>query len=196
MEIVIASKNRHKIEEISERLKTLGIESLSLLDFEVTEAPETGSTFLENVYQKSSFYAERLNMPVLSDDSGLVVDALGGLPGVHSSRFAGEGATDEENLKKLVELLKHKGLFESPASFVCFMMVTFPDGKGFWSEGVLKGKVVTEPKGNEGFGYDPIFIPEGDNRTLAEYSMIEKNRISHRGKALEKIVNLLKEKLK
>lgn len=196
MRIVIASKNRHKIEEISKKLSGLGIETLSLLDFDVPEAPETGNTFLENVYQKSSFYAEKLNMPVLSDDSGLVVEALGGLPGVHSSRFAGENATDEENLNKLVELLLHKGISESPAAFVCFMMVTFPDKRGFWSEGILKGKVITEPRGSKGFGYDPIFVPDGDTRTLAEYSMEEKNAISHRGKALEKIVKLLKEKLK
>ncbi|OMH40063.1 RdgB/HAM1 family non-canonical purine NTP pyrophosphatase [Desulfurobacterium indicum] len=196
MKIVIASKNRHKIEEISKKLNMLGIKFLSLLDFDVLEAPETGNTFLENVYQKSSFYAEKLNMPVLSDDSGLVVEALGGLPGVHSSRFAGENATDEENLNKLVELLLHKGISESPAAFVCFMMITFPDKKGFWSEGTLKGKVITEPRGSGGFGYDPIFVPDGDTRTLAEYPMEEKNAISHRGKALEKIVKLLKEKLK
>ncbi|WP_457567335.1 RdgB/HAM1 family non-canonical purine NTP pyrophosphatase [Desulfurobacterium sp.] len=196
MRVLIASKNRHKIKEIGEKLKTLGIEFCSLLDFDVPEAPETGTTFLENVYQKSSFYAEKLNVPVLSDDSGLVVEALDGLPGVHSSRFAGSKATDRENLMKLIRLLKEKGLSESPASFVCFMMITFPDKKGLWSEGVLKGKVIVEPRGGRGFGYDPIFVPEGDTRTLAEYSTDEKNRISHRGRALDKIINLLMERVR
>ncbi|SNR75102.1 RdgB/HAM1 family non-canonical purine NTP pyrophosphatase [Desulfurobacterium atlanticum] len=193
--LVIASKNKGKVKEIKARLSELGLEVLSIADFDVPEAPETGNTFIENVYQKSSFYATYLNLPVLSDDSGLEVEALGGLPGVHSSRFAGENATDEQNLQKLIALLKKKGLKESPAAFKCFMMITFPDLKGFWSEGELKGKVIVEPRGEKGFGYDPVFIPDGDTRTLAEYDIYEKNKISHRGKALEKIVNLLKEKL-
>jgi len=193
--LVIASKNRNKIKEIESKLAEFGLEIVSIGDFDVPKAPETGNTFIENVYQKSSFYATYLNLPVLSDDSGLEVEALGGLPGVHSSRFAGENATDEQNLQKLITLLKKRGLKESPAAFKCFMMITFPDLKGFWSEGELKGKVIIEPRGDKGFGYDPVFIPDGDTRTLAEYEMEEKNRISHRGKALEKIVNLLKEKL-
>ncbi len=190
--IVVASKNRNKIREISLALDSMGIEVLSLEQFDVPEAPETGDTFIENVYQKSYFYVKLIGLPVLSDDSGLVIDALEGAPGVYSSHFAGVGASDKDNIKRVITLLNNKKLKESGAAFKCFMMLTFPDLKGYWSQGELKGKVITKPRGAGGFGYDPIFIPVGDLRTLAEYTIDEKNRISHRGRALRKLVGILK----
>ncbi len=191
MRIVFATKNRGKIKEAAEKLAQFGIEIVPLQK-DIPTPKETGETFLENAYQKALYYSRKLKTPVMTEDSGLEVEALGGLPGVRSARFAGEGATDEENNAKLIEELKRKGLSESPARYVSFVFVSFPEGYGLWSEGEVRGKVVTEPRGNGGFGYDPLFIPEGYERTMAELPLDEKNRISHRGRALEGIVELVK----
>ncbi len=189
--LVLASKNKGKLREIK-RLLPQGIEVLLLSDFgDIPSAEETGQTFLENAYQKASFYSSLLKLPVISEDSGLCVEALGGEPGVFSARFAGQNASDEENVKKLISKLRKLGLSSSPAEFVSFAFLAFPDGKGLWSEGRLKGKVITEPRGKGGFGYDPIFIPEGFSKTLAELSVEQKNRISHRGKAFERLSGII-----
>jgi len=194
MKVIFATKNRGKVREVKEKFKTFGIEVLSLSDFNSDlEVPdETGTTFLENAYQKAVYYASKLGLPVIAEDSGLVVDVLGGLPGVKSARFAGEGATDEENNALLIKLLKERGVEESPAKYVSFFVFSYPERFGFWSEGEVKGKVTVYPKGCGGFGYDPLFIPEGYSKTMAELELDEKNRLSHRGKALEKLVRLLK----
>ncbi len=192
MKLVIATKNKGKIKEFRKKLSAYNIEVIPLTEFpNIPDAPETGDTFLENCYQKATFYSNLLKLPALSDDSGLEVEALNGLPGVKSSRFAGENATDRENLEKLIEELKRKGLMESKARFRCFIFLSFPENYGLWSEGILYGKVTTEPKGEKGFGYDPIFIPEGERRTLAQIDIEEKNKISHRAKAIEKLLILL-----
>ena len=193
MKIVIATKNPGKIQEFKEKLKSIDLELIPLTQFpDIPDAQETGNTFLENCYQKATFYSNFLKLPVISDDSGLEVDILNGLPGVKSSRFAGEGAADEENVEKLIAELRKRNVNQSKARFRCFIFLSFPNNYGMWSEGTLEGKVITEPKGEKGFGYDPIFIPEGDKRTLAQLETEEKNRISHRAKAIEKLVNLLK----
>ncbi|SMP10465.1 XTP/dITP diphosphohydrolase [Desulfurobacterium pacificum] len=197
MKVVFATGNQGKVREVREKLKSLNVEVISLKDLNVSLEPpeETGETFLENAYQKATYYAKRLNLPVIAEDSGLVVEKLGGLPGVRSARFAGENATDEENNALLIKKLKELGLTESPAKYVSFFVFSYPETFGFWSEGEVKGKVITEPRGSGGFGYDPLFIPEGYSKTMAELTIEEKNRISHRGKALEKFVRLLKDVL-
>ncbi|TCK04695.1 XTP/dITP diphosphatase [Phorcysia thermohydrogeniphila] len=194
MRIIFATKNRGKVREVKEKLKRFGIDVVPIDEVKNVPSPEeTGETFLENAYQKAIYYARALGEPVIAEDSGLEVEALGGRPGVYSSRFAGENATDEENNRKLIEELKKRGLEESPARYVSFVVVAFPEGMGLWSEGEVKGKVITEPRGSGGFGYDPLFIPEGYERTMAELSLEEKNRISHRGKAFGKLVKLIEE---
>jgi len=194
MRIVFATKNRGKVREVKEKLKRFGIDVVPIDEVKRIPTPEeTGETFLENAYQKAVYYAKVLGEPVIAEDSGLVVEALGGMPGVYSSRFAGENATDEDNNRKLIEELKKKGIEESPAKYVSFVVVAFPEGMGLWSEGEVKGKVITEPRGSGGFGYDPLFVPEGYCKTMAELPLEEKNRISHRGRALGKLVKLIEE---
>jgi len=190
--IVFATKNRGKVREFQEKLKEFGIEVVPVDEVAEVETPEeTGETFCENAYQKATYYAEKIGMPVIAEDSGLEVEALEGKPGVYSSRFAGEKATDEENNRKLIEELRKRGLGSSPARYVSFIFLAFPQKCGLWSEGEVRGKVITEPRGTGGFGYDPLFIPEGYTKTMAELPLKEKNRISHRGKALEKLVKLI-----
>ncbi len=192
MRIVFATKNRGKVREVQEKLKEFGIEVVPIDEVAEVEAPEeTGETFCENAYQKATYYSEKLGMPVIAEDSGLEVEALGGKPGVYSSRFAGENATDEENNRKLIEELKKRELESSPARYISFFFLAFPDKSGLWSEGEVRGKVVREPRGTGGFGYDPLFIPEGYEKTMAELPLQEKNRISHRGKAVERLASVI-----
>ena len=192
MKIVFATKNENKVKEARQKLNAFGIEVVSLNSVSDIESPqETGKTFCENAYQKAVYYADKLGVPVIAEDSGLEVEALGGKPGVYSSRFAGEKATDEENNRKLISELKKLGLNSSPARYVSFIFLAFPQKFGLWSEGEVRGTVITEPRGTGGFGYDPLFIPAGYVKTMAEIPLEEKNRISHRGKALEKLVNLI-----
>ncbi|MEO2068191.1 MAG: XTP/dITP diphosphatase [Desulfurobacteriaceae bacterium] len=194
MRIVFATKNEGKVREVKEKLKEFDIEIVPISAVKDVETPEeTGETFLENAYQKAVYYANALKEPVIAEDSGLEVEVLNGSPGVYSSRFAGENASDEENNQKLVEELKKRGYSESPARYVSFIVLAFPEKMGLWSEGEVRGKVTTHPRGTGGFGYDPLFIPQGYEKTMAELSLKEKNKISHRGKALEKLVKLLKE---
>lgn len=192
MKVVFATKNRGKVKEAQEKLKEFGIEVVPIDEVEQIESPEeTGNTFCENAYQKATYYAEKLRIPVIAEDSGIEVEALNGKPGVHSSRFAGERATDEENNRKLIEELQKRRLVSSPARYVSFVFLAFPERYGIWSEGEVRGKVITELRGTGGFGYDPLFIPEGYSKTMAELPLNEKNRISHRGKALEKLVKTI-----
>jgi XTP/dITP diphosphohydrolase len=194
MRIVFATKNEGKVREVKEKLKEFNIDVVPISVVKDVEAPEeTGETFLENAYQKAVYYANALKEPVIAEDSGLEVEVLSGAPGVYSSRFAGENASDEENNQKLIEELKKRGCSESPARYVSFIILAFPEIMGIWSEGEVKGKVITHPRGTEGFGYDPLFIPGNLTKTMAEIPLEEKNKISHRGKALEKLVKLLRE---
>lgn len=192
--VILASKNRSKLKEFREKLLKLGIKVIPIDEVKKVEEPlETGTTFLENAYQKATYYARALGRAVVSEDSGLEVEALNGLPGVKSSRFAGENATDGMNNRKLIGELKKRGVSESPAHYVSFVVLAFPNKVGLWSEGEINGKVITEPRGKRGFGYDPLFIPANYDVTMAEMSLEEKNKISHRGRAIAKLVNLMEE---
>jgi XTP/dITP diphosphohydrolase len=196
-EILIATTNLGKVREIEPMLKDLGfLEIKTLKDFSPIPPPEEkGSTFLENALEKASYYAKNFNILTLADDSGLEVEVLSGAPGIHSSRFAGDKATDEENIKKLLRLLEGVPFEKRKARFVCVIVVYHPSGKWIYAEGEWQGYIAEEPRGTQGFGYDPVFlVPEYNlERTAAELSKEEKNRISHRAKAIRAIIPKLKE---
>jgi XTP/dITP diphosphohydrolase len=188
LEIVIASKNKGKIEEIKTyRDNVNGIKWLTYKDFKgFPDVEETGDSFLDNAIIKARALAEHTGKHALADDSGLIVDALDGRPGVRSSRYAGPDATDKENRIKLLEALKDiKDESKRSARFICSMILWDPkDGLVFKTDGVCEGKIGFKEKGSGGFGYDNIFIPSGYDRTMAQLGNSEKNRISHRGIAL------------
>jgi len=202
MEIVIASKNKGKIKEImhffSNSLMPQNIQKIKWLSFEDFEGfpdvDEGSESFIENAKLKALQIAEFTGKTALADDSGLEVDALSGNPGVTSSRYADPDATDEKNRKKLLAELREISLIKKrTARFKCVMVLCSP-GNNFIniSQGVCEGKIGFEEKGENGFGYDSLFIPEGFNKTMAELSNSEKNSISHRGKALEELAKFLK----
>lgn len=184
--LVIATKNQNKLREFKEILKDLQIEIRSLDDFgPIPEAIEDGDTFDENAYKKAIHTAKVLGLPAIADDSGLVVDSLNGAPGVYSARFSGENATDEENLQKLITDLK--GVENRKAHFQCVLSIAVPSGPALTYEGSCEGTIIDEKRGESGFGYDPIFYYEEYEKTFAELTMQEKNKISHRGKALNQV---------
>ena len=181
--LVIATRNKNKLREFREILKDLQIEIQSLDDFGPTpEAIEDGVSFDENAYKKAIHTAKVLGLPAIADDSGLVVDALNGEPGVYSARYAGENATDEENCNKLLNALQ--GVENRRAHFQCVLSIAVPSGPALTYEGRCDGVIIDDKRGDNGFGYDPIFYFEEFRKTFAELSMEEKNRVSHRGKAL------------
>jgi len=188
VEIVIASKNNGKIEEIKTyRDSANGIKWLTYKDFEgFPDVEETGDSFLDNAIIKARSIAEHTGKPALADDSGLIVDAIDGKPGVRSSRYAGPDATDKKNRVKLLNVLENiKDKSKRTARFICSMILWDPDdGLIFKTDGVCEGMISFKEKGNKGFGYDCIFIPSGYDRTMAQLGNSEKNRISHRGIAL------------
>lgn len=190
--IVLASKNLDKVKEMRLALKGLPIEILSLADFaEMPDAVEDGATFEENAIIKAKFFAERTELACLADDSGLEVDALGGLPGVYSARFAGWHADDNTNNQKLLDELKKVGVAESAAAYRCVLAFVDTDGTEILTQGKVAGKIKTVAKGSGGFGYDPYFYID-ENKTMAEISAVEKNKISHRGAALREMILKLK----
>lgn len=192
MKIVLASRNEKKLEELKRILKDLEIEILSLKDFpSLQEVIEDGLTFEENALKKARYVSMMTGLPVLADDSGLEVEALGGAPGVFSARYAGENATDEENIDKLLSALRNVPFSERKARFVCCIALVYPNGEEYIFKGEIKGFISETPRGHQGFGYDPIFQPEGHNRTFAEMSQQEKDAISHRSKALKKFKDFL-----
>jgi len=194
--IFITSKNKGKVEEIkfclTLGLKGLNIELLSFLNYpEIPEVPETGTTFEENAWLKAKAVYDIVKIPVLADDSGLEVDYLNGAPGVYSSRFAGENATDDDNCAKLLKELENVDPDKRTAQFRC--VIVYYDGeinKVF--EGICNGTIIYEKRGSGGFGYDPLFVPDGYSETYAELEPEIKNKISHRGKALKKFVDYIK----
>ena len=192
--IVLASKNSDKVKEIRLVLKDLPIEILSLADFEnLPDAVEDGATFEENALIKANFFREKIGLACLADDSGLEVDALGGLPGVHSARFAGYHADDKTNNQKLLDELKKIGVEESAADYRCALAFVDTDGTKFLTEGKICGKIKIVARGTGGFGYDPYFYLD-DERTMAQLSVDEKNLISHRGAALKEMILKLRGK--
>lgn len=194
MEIVLATRNSDKIREIKDALKGTGFKFLTFSDFPSFPSPEEkGKTFRENALLKAEEVARFTGKIALSDDSGLEVDALGGAPGIYSSRFAGENVSYEDNNKKLLSLLKGIPEEKRGATFRCVIALAKPDKKRITVEGVCRGKIAEYPRGEDGFGYDPVFVPEGYSKTFAEISLEEKNRISHRAKALRKAREVLEE---
>jgi XTP/dITP diphosphohydrolase len=190
LELVIASTNIHKVREFKSLLKPLGrFDLLSLADFpEYTPPEETGKTFEENATLKALHAAKTLNRWVLADDSGLVVPALNGAPGVLSARYAGNDATDLENRKKLLEEISHLMEEDRQAFFECALALASPDGLKKCAKGTCEGVLLTKDKGGGGFGYDPIFVKHGYSKTFAELGESVKNRISHRRKAFDKLL--------
>ncbi len=184
--LVIATRNKNKLREFQELLKGLGIEILSLDDFgPIPPVVEDGDTFEENAYKKALHTAKILGIPALADDSGLVVEALSGQPGVYSARYAGENASDDENCHKLLTELASSQ--NRSAFFQCVLSLAVPSGPALTYIGTCDGIIISEKRGSNGFGYDPIFFFEKIGKTFAELSMDEKSRISHRGKALAEL---------
>lgn len=184
--IVLATRNPGKVKEYQELLSGFDLEFRSLNDFgPIPEAEENGSTFDDNAYIKASHTARILGFPAFADDSGLVVEALHGEPGVRSARYAGEEATDEENNQKLLQAMK--GVEDRRAAFECVISIAVPRGPALTYEGRCEGEIVTEPSGENGFGYDPVFYYPPLEKTFAELSSQEKNRVSHRGKAMAEL---------
>lgn len=184
MKLLIATHNRGKQTEYQEILNDLNLELLTLDDVGVTsDVQETGATFEENARLKAMTYARMTGLLTLADDSGLVVDALNGEPGVLSKRYAGEQKSDAERNAYLLEKLRHVPHDKRAARFVCVIVVADAEGHLWTSEGKCEGEIAFAPRGTNGFGYDPIFIVRGTNRHLAELSSKEKNKISHRGLA-------------
>ncbi len=186
--IIFSTNNIHKVMEARALLgNVFEIVSLKELGFN-EEIPETGKTLSENASQKSHFIYERYGLDCFADDTGLEVDALGGAPGVYSARYAGEHATYEENVTKLLHGLEGKK--NRSASFKTVVSLIL-DGKEFLFEGRVDGRILEQRAGNSGFGYDPVFLPDGYSETFAEISPELKNRISHRGKAMQKLITFL-----
>lgn len=193
MDLVITSQNGHKIREFRSLLKRLkGFDLYSLIDFpEYAPPPENGKTFEENATLKAADAAKKLKKWALADDSGLVVPALEGRPGVFSARYAGEGATEKDNRKKLLTEMKGLTAELRSAFFECCLVLASPDGKIKVVRGLCEGRIIEEERGGNGFGYDPLFIKHDYNQTFAEISESVKNQISHRAKALEKMTPTL-----
>jgi len=193
IELYLATQNKHKIEELSALLGNhFVIKSISELGV-VDDIPETGKTLAENSRQKAQFIADRFGVTCLSDDSGLEVDCLGGLPGVFSARFAGEPKNDLANSNKLIVEMSQYA--DRSARFVT--VLTFhQNGQFYQFEGEIRGEIMLSPRGNQGFGYDPLFQPENESRTFAEMTLSEKNLIAHRARALHKFKTFADENLK
>ena len=188
MKLIIASNNKHKIYEIKKILGGKFDEILSLQEAGIDhETVEDGTTFMENAIKKASEIAELSGSFALADDSGICVDALGGAPGIYSARFS--GGTDEDNNNLLLEKLKDEP--NKRAHYTCAMALVSPTGEQVLAEGYMYGRITHQRRGERGFGYDPLFVPDGETRTVAELTDEEKNAISHRANAL----SLLLEKL-
>jgi len=187
--IVFATTNKNKLKEVREILGD-NFEIISLKDIDFHEdIPETGDTLEENASQKSHHIFDRFNIDCFADDTGLEVDALDGAPGVYSARYSGENATYDENVNKLLSELK--GVAERSARFRTVISLLI-DGKEYFFEGAVEGFIIDHKLGSGGFGYDPVFVPDGYSQTFSEMEPEIKNSISHRGKAIEKLANFLK----
>lgn len=197
MKIVLATRNAKKVPEMRAILADAGVEAevLSLDAFpDAPEVPETEATFLGNALRKARAIAEHTGLPAVADDSGITVDELRGMPGVLSARWAGRfgaGDQDRANLDLVLDQMADTPAERRGAAFVCAAVLVMPDGTEAVAEGVLRGRLVRERRGENGFGYDPVFVPEGESRTTAELSPEEKNAISHRGIAFRELAREL-----
>jgi len=195
--LVMATRNAGKVREMAELLRDLKVRLLSLNDFpELPEIPEDGATFADNALAKAQAVARLTGLPALADDSGLEVAALGGRPGVFSARYAqdrtgGKTPSDEDNWKKLLDELRDVPLGERQARFVCEIALARPNGGLITARGEVAGTIALEPRGTQGFGYDPVFWVPEYQATVAELDPAVKNRISHRGRALKKLKDIL-----
>ncbi|HEY6125540.1 MAG TPA: RdgB/HAM1 family non-canonical purine NTP pyrophosphatase [Steroidobacteraceae bacterium] len=182
--VVLATGNPGKLRQFSELLDASGLDLVRQSDFGIEPPPETGSTFLENSLLKARNAARLTGLPAIADDSGIEVDALGGRPGLYSARYAGEGASDEQNLRKMLLELENVQPPRTARYRSIIVFLSRPDDPApLIGEGVWEGAIATAPRGTGGFGYDPIFIPRGDTRTAAELPVAERNELSHRGQA-------------
>jgi XTP/dITP diphosphohydrolase len=194
LELVLATRNKKKVEEMERLLEGMPVRLYSLDDFpECPEVIEDEETFRGNAIKKAIAVSTFTGKAAVSDDSGLEVYALNGAPGVYSARYAGEDADDRRNLEKL--LLEMKGVKDRRARFACFIALAFPDGKVEVFDGYVEGTIGERPRGEKGFGYDPLFYPEGHDRTFAEMEPEEKDNLSHRGKALKKLRDFISDRV-
>ena len=192
--LVVASHNPGKVAEIEALLAPYGIESSGAAELGLSEPEETGASFAENATLKAVAAARAAKLPALADDSGLEVEALGGEPGIHSARWAGEARDFERAMARVARELEAKGAF-SPASrranFTCVLALAWPQGEVALFEGKVFGRLVWPPRGGHGFGYDPIFVADGHQETFGEMEPAQKHAISHRAKAFKKLVAVL-----
>lgn len=189
MRIIAATHNAHKLDEFRSILEPEGITVLSLADvsIDIPDIAETGSTFLENAMIKANTIAELSGELVMSDDSGLEVSALNGEPGIYSARYAGPDATDADRMSKVLTGIADAD--DRSARFVCVIALAGPEGEIGSAEGEIRGVIADAPRGDNGFGYDPIFVPDGEGRTFAEMTSAEKDSMSHRKNALSAALN-------
>ncbi len=196
MDFLIATHNMKKRDELSRILKPVGVRALLAEEagVDLTDVEETGTTFEENAFLKAQSGYLESGMPCIADDSGLAVDALDGAPGVFSARYSGEHGNDDKNNELLLENLKDVPMEQRTARFVSAVCCVFPDGRKITVRGECEGKIAFDLKGNGGFGYDPLFLPEGyEGKTMAQLTPEEKDSISHRGKALRLLSKKLEE---
>jgi XTP/dITP diphosphohydrolase len=188
--VVLASGNAGKLREFAELLADAGFELVRQSELGIEPPPETGTTFLENALIKARNAARITGLPAIADDSGIEVDALEGSPGVYSARYAGEGASDEDNLAKLLAALQGIPFARRGARYRCVVVFVerFDDPRPLIGEGTWEGQILDGRRGSGGFGYDPSFVPHGDSRTAAEMPSDEKHQYSHRGQALRAFV--------
>lgn len=193
MKLVIATNNRNKIREIKDKFADIaGLELVPLDEFpDPPEVIEDGSSFRENAFKKARDVASYTGSPSMADDSGLVVDALQGRPGIYSARYGGEFATDADRNRIILKEMRDVPVERRGARFICAIAIVFPDGRSFFAEGYCEGVIAETMKGAHGFGYDPIFYLPEHGKTMSELPLHEKNRISHRAKALESAREIL-----
>jgi XTP/dITP diphosphohydrolase len=191
--VVLASGNSSKLRELASLLAPFGFDLVSQSTLGVVTPPETGTTFAENALLKARHAAAITSLPALADDSGIEVDALGGHPGIYSARYAGEGASDQANLRKMLDEMRDIPAPQRSARYQCVIafVTTATDSAPILATGTWEGTLISEPRGLGGFGYDPIFVPRGDERTAAELDPGLKNSLSHRGQALRALVTQL-----
>jgi XTP/dITP diphosphohydrolase len=195
MKVVLASGNAGKVREIARIFSDLDIEVLPQSEFNIDSPPETGVTFVENALLKARFAADISGLPAMADDSGILVDALDGRPGVHSARYAGEDASDEANVEKLLQELAEVADENRGAGFHCAAVFIQSHREPVISEAVWRGQILKSRKGEGGFGYDPVFFDPAIGKTGAQMSADEKNAVSHRGKAFHQLKMLIRDTL-
>ncbi|RNB84289.1 XTP/dITP diphosphatase [Brevibacillus nitrificans] len=193
-QVVLATRNQGKVKEFNRLFAEAGWEGVSLANFEnVPEVVEDGETFEANAIKKAVTISTYLGMPAIGDDSGLEVDALEGRPGVYSARYAGEDATDEENWRKLLQEMEAVPDAARTARFRCTLAFVVPGGEPVITSGSCEGVIAREPAGTNGFGYDPVFYLPEQNKRMAQLAPEEKNQISHRARAMQKLLQVLRE---